>query len=420
MANPVIRTRMIELLTGGDFTVTALADRLAVSYNSAAKAITRAREEGEVHVCGYAARTAAIYRLGAGVDVARPALDPVVPAPSCRDDWSLIRERAVSESVLEYFELDVLPGVKHFTCNRYKATLSVESCADKFKLSISGDAFGRHAHCRLCPIGAAHSGAGPDLNLGTLKGGLTCSRCHRLNGRLIRKRMCISCQNREYEYIKQRNAKGTKPLRHPSLHRLTIGYMAGGKVRTHAVERAIDMTELIVDVLRDSEHSPSFAWLADPATRALRDTPDLDFSISGNVDEVAPVADVDVPTVLDVVQPDPAADVVEHVVDPFEAVRRLLDDVRDVPVRAPLISKRQKNKLRQQQRQQVRLSTVTIQLMRVVGALPPAPPVVTPAPEPHLYLASVMSGGAAFGDRSMSGCCTRSAGFADGLHGCNG
>ncbi|REG61558.1 hypothetical protein B0G80_4411 [Paraburkholderia sp. BL6669N2] len=311
MANPVIRTRILDMLRSADFTVAALADLLAVPYNSAAKAIARARAEGEAHVCGYAARTAAIYRLGAGVDIACPALDPVVPAPSCRDDWSLIREPAVSESVLQYFELDVLPGVKHFMCDRYKATLSVESCADKFKQANSGDAFGRHAHCKRCPVGAAHGGAGPDLNLGTLKGSLTCSRCHRTNGRLIGKRLCISCYNRQRERLLMKNAKGSAPIKHPPLHRLTIGYMAGGKVGTHTVERAVETTELIVDLLRDSEHSPSFQWLADPATRALRSNPDLDFSISSDdVDNVVPVADA--AAVVDSVQDPPEHAVAER------------------------------------------------------------------------------------------------------------
>lgn len=369
MANPVIRTRMIELLAGGDFTVMALADRLAVPYNSAAKAITRAREDGEVHVCGYAARTAAIYRLGAGVDVGRPAMDQSVPAPSCRDEWSLIREPAVSESVLEYFELDVLPGVKHFTCDRYKATLSVESCAEKFRLANSSDAFGRHAHCRLCTIGAAHNGAGPNLNLGTLKGSRTCSRCHRQNGRLIGKRLCVSCMNRQYESIKNRNAKGTAPIKHPPLHRLAIGYIAGGVLKTHTVERAVDTTELIVDCLRDSEHSPGFTWLADPATRALRDNPDLDFSISDDIDVAAQV-----PAALDVVQDDPVANVET---DPFQAVRDAVEQFeRDVP--ALTVLSRRAARCQRQAARQVRASNVTLQLMRAIGVLPfPAPVVVS-------------------------------------------
>ncbi|RZF23842.1 hypothetical protein EVC45_41995 [Paraburkholderia sp. UYCP14C] len=334
------------------------------------------------------------YRARRRTDATPESVEPV---ESCSQSPALsAKEISVSESVLQYFELDVLPGVKHFTCDRYKATLSVESCADKFKQANSGDAFGRHAHCKRCPIGAAHGGSGPNLNLGTIKGSLTCSRCHRTNGRLIGKRLCTSCQNRQYESIKKRNAKGSAPIKLPPLHRLTIGYMAGGKVHMHTVERAVDTTELIVDVLRDSERSPSFGWLADSATRALRNNPDLDFSISSDdVDEVVPAAiAASVPASLDVVQADPAADVDA---DPYDVLRDAVEQLEhDAPVLMPTMSRRAGKKLRQQARKQVRVSNVTVNLLRGVGVLPAATPVVEPAPQPF-FSPTLMSGGTAFG-----------------------
>lgn len=390
----LIRESILELLADGDLTAASIADELGALRNSVDKALVRAREEREIHVCGYSVRMAAIYRLGPGVDAARPATpDPVAPAEE-RHDASNVRDVKLRDSQMPvYFELDggLLPGVRHFACDRYKATLSVNSCADKFRLANSGDAFGRHAHCRVCPVGAQHSGAGPDLNLGTLKGSLTCSRCHRQNGRLIGKRLCISCQNREYEWVKKRNAKGSAPIKHPPLHRLTIGYMAGGVLKTHTVERAADVTEMFVDVLRDSEHAPSFGWLADPATRALRDNPDLDFSISSDeVDEVVSVADL--ATVADGVQDVPEqavvpivatvqADVAVPDADPLQAIRDAVEQLEhDAPLSMPTISRRAAKKLRQRARRQVRVSNVTVQLMRSVGVLPAPVPVVVPVP----------------------------------------
>ncbi|MDR6504074.1 hypothetical protein J2785_007268 [Burkholderia ambifaria] len=398
---------MLELLAGGDFTVTALADRLGVLQNSASKAISRAREEGEVHICGYAPRTAAaIYRLSGGVDAARPA--PVVLAPSCRDDWSLVKAPAVSESVLQYFELDVLSGVKHFTCDLYKATLSVESCADKFRLANSSDAFGRHAHCKRCPIGAAHSGAGPDLNLGRLKGSLTCGRCHRASTRLIGRHICVSCFNRARELRIGKNGKGNAPVRLARLDPRSITYRAGGVVKTRKLLESVDTEELIVAVLRDEEHTPEFGWRA----RASMDwllSDEFDRSIPGDVDEVVPVAvaadalhvadrgqgvreqgAIVADTLGDVAAPVPAAlNVVQA--GPYDALRDALEhDDRDVPPSMPTTSRRAAKKLRQQAQRQVRVSAVTVGLLRTVCALPPPVPVIVPPPSDQPIYRAIM------------------------------
>ncbi|MFM0385865.1 hypothetical protein [Paraburkholderia dipogonis] len=425
MANPVIRTRMIELLTGGDFTVTALADRLAVPYNSAAKAIVRAREEGEVHVCGYAARTAAIYRLGAGVDAARPALDPVVPAPSCRDDLSLIRERAVSESVLEYFELDVLPGVKHFTCDRYKATLSVQSCAERWALANEGASDERQSDrmrsCLKCHTGALHAGKS-DMNMSPWKGSMMCARCGEGASRLVGRHLCLSHYNRQRERLLMKNAKGTAPKMHPPLHRRSVSFLTDGAVKTKTIEYTIGLEEVMFSVLRDEVKTVKFGAInVHPALAALRANPDLDFEIRDDVEaepvaSVANVADVvqdllehavvpipladvnvPVPSELDVVQADPAADVEADSYGALrDAVEQLEQRAHDAPVCAT--SRRAAKRQRQQQRRQLRVSSVTANLLISIGALQlPAPLVVAPVPAAPSYSPMLMSGGSAFG-----------------------
>ncbi|TAM06396.1 MAG: MarR family transcriptional regulator [Paraburkholderia sp.] len=480
-----IRVRALSLLGDGNaLTATAISEKLGVDRSAASHAIARAHASGGVRIVDYlrtGASLAPVYGLivagGDECDVERPApLDndacaaayrarhpernrassrawrdrnlehvlakqaeyrarrradatpesaPIEPVESCSQNPVLpAKEIVVSVPVLEYFEMPEMPGRRFFKCEPLRASMLVESCAERWTLA-QGQTEGKYQACKRCARGQAHACAAPDLNVGTLKGSLTCSRCHRQNGRLIGKRLCISCKNREYEWVKGRNAKQTKPVRLPPLFKLAIAYMAGGKVRTHTVTRAVDTTELIVDALRDSEHTPSFGWLADPATRALRDNPDLDFSISDDVDEVVPFADaaavadsvqdaqeqsvapivasplagnvdVTVPAALDVVQADPAGN---FDADPYGALRDAVDQLEhDTPACAPAISKRAAKRQRQQQRRQVRLSNVTAQLMRNVGALPSAPPVVVPVPEAApLYSAFVMSGGAAFG-----------------------
>lgn len=60
---------------------------------------------------------------------------------------------------LEYLEFaNLLPGVKHYKCEKLNSTLSVASCADRFaKANCKGPEANRYFACRSCPIGAAHS-----------------------------------------------------------------------------------------------------------------------------------------------------------------------------------------------------------------------------------------------------------------------
>jgi hypothetical protein len=260
MANPLIRTRSLELLACADFTLAALANRLAVPYNSAAKAIARAKEEGQVHVCGTGARGAAIYRLGA-----RPTLDPVVPASSSRDDWSLIRDPAVSASALEYFEYPELPNIKQFSCTRLKATLSVPACSDRWTRGNAMSPDTRCHACKGCTIGQDHAagvdGGSGDHNTSFLRATLTCARCHKPNGRLIARMVCISCRNREYEWVRQKNSKGTIPRMHPPMARRTLSYRTNGELHRRSA-MTCDETELYIATLRDEQHSVTFGWRA--------------------------------------------------------------------------------------------------------------------------------------------------------------
>lgn len=56
-----------------------------------------------------------------------------------------------------------------------------------------------------------------------------CVRCHQPSvRRLIYGNLCISCANRQFEYIRGRNAKGTVPIKHPPLQVVTMLAESGG------------------------------------------------------------------------------------------------------------------------------------------------------------------------------------------------
>lgn len=137
--------------------------------------------------------------------------------------------------------------------------------------------------------------------------------------------------------------------------------------------------------------------------RALRANPHLDFSIidepsdgempGANVveDAVAPATD----GAMDVACVDePVTNLRGALSDPLQALRDLLErDDRAAPV--PSISRRAAKRMRKAGRQ-VRLSSLTVGLLRGVGALPAPAPVVAPVAVPS-YSPALYSGGQASG-----------------------
>lgn len=101
------------------------------------------------------------------------------------------------------------PHLELFHCDRLRADLSPASCAETY-------ASGRLLGCSGCRIGHLHatqsglisSNAPPRRS--ELEGA-KCTRCERGAPRLIHWRLCPSCFNREREYLRGWNAKGTKP-----------------------------------------------------------------------------------------------------------------------------------------------------------------------------------------------------------------
>lgn len=153
---------------------------------------------------------------------------------------------------VEYFENPLLPGKRMFRCERLCASLQVSACAGMWReANAAGAVPERLFRCRQCPVGAEHAGVA-DANMSPLRGSGICSRCHRSDLRLIGGNICVSCQNRAYEWLKGRNAKGKAPVKCPRLDRRVLKFVCAGQVRTLVRRHTVNTEELVIELLRDS------------------------------------------------------------------------------------------------------------------------------------------------------------------------
>ncbi|BCP56239.1 hypothetical protein K32_48560 [Kaistia sp. 32K] len=162
--------------------------------------------------------------------------------------------------MVEYFTYPELPDRQFFRCDRRKASLQVTACAGMWVEANGKAAPERLDQCRNCPLGAKHAGVG-EISLSPLRGMSICARCEQGATRLVRKHLCISCYNREREFLKGRNARGSAPVKHPQLHQLEIRFQAGPEIERVAMTVA-SRQELVVAVLRDTSKHVTFAFEA--------------------------------------------------------------------------------------------------------------------------------------------------------------
>jgi len=113
----------------------------------------------------------------------------------------------------------------YFRCERYRASLSVKVCAKRWRTAQQAQGFEleRLEHCRGCGVGSCHAGV-PPVAYSPLFGLGVCKRCLRGGARFIaRHGVCVSCVNRFYEVLKNRNSKNTPPVKlHLDARRLAI------------------------------------------------------------------------------------------------------------------------------------------------------------------------------------------------------
>lgn len=165
---------------------------------------------------------------------------------------------------MDYKTISWAPGQQYFHCDPLRATLTVGSCATNWLRSQEREA--GLWQCRGCRLGAEHAGE-EEANLWFGRGELICSRCTRGADRLVKGDQCVSCYNREREFVLGRNARGVYPNKMPRLRERSLFFMQGQAPRQVTRPRSLDMTELIVAQLRDSRESLTFAFRQTPAYR---------------------------------------------------------------------------------------------------------------------------------------------------------
>ncbi len=161
-------------------------------------------------------------------------------------------------SGISYRKIAEIAGASFFDCSRLHAGLTISACAEMWRLANKGRSE-RHTACRVCPVGAAHAGV-PNASRSPISGALVCARCTRGATRLIGKRICISCYNREREFIRGRNARGMVPTKLAPLVGRRVFYLSNGRVHLVRCDRTASDAELVVATLRDAIHSVAFAW----------------------------------------------------------------------------------------------------------------------------------------------------------------
>lgn len=162
----------------------------------------------------------------------------------------------------EYFSMVELPDVQMFRCDKRRACLRVESCAEMWRgANYQRDAPERLDLCKNCPLGAEHAGV-KEVSLSPLRGVSICARCEQGATRLVRRHLCVSCYNREREYLIGKNARGSAPKMHPHLYPLELRILAGDDLQLVKLDKAVDSKELIVAALRDVSRQVTFGFRA--------------------------------------------------------------------------------------------------------------------------------------------------------------
>jgi hypothetical protein len=199
----------------------------------------------------------------------------IFPCTADRGQCGMIRavEMVMAETRsagIAYRQIAEIAGASFFDCSRLHAGLTISACADMWRAANEGRSE-RYTACRICPIGAAHAGV-PNASRSPIRGALVCARCARGATRLIRKRICISCYNRERESIRGRNARGMVPTKLAPLAGRRAFYLSNGRVHLVRSDWTTSDAELVVATLRDAVHSVAFAW-AGTAVRPGSATP---------------------------------------------------------------------------------------------------------------------------------------------------
>jgi hypothetical protein len=130
-------------------------------------------------------------------------------------------------------------------------TLTVRGCVTLYT-SANGqkkpDSWEGRAACRGCPIGSVNATGKAPSEVDKLRVELVrlCSRCGRQPDRMIWNTLCPSCDARQREAVKGRNAKGNRPALSLLLHTEHLAMSVGAATRVIHRSAVTALTEVII------------------------------------------------------------------------------------------------------------------------------------------------------------------------------
>jgi hypothetical protein len=149
-------------------------------------------------------------------------------------------------------------------CARKALRLTAPACAKFWTLSnpVAPPAWDGRFVCHGCPAGAARAGVALDP-MQALRDSLAsiCPRCRCTCTRIINRRLCVSCYNRDREVRCGRNRKGQPPRRVASrLFACRLVAVEAGVPRQIETELASGAFELVLARTRGAPAPVAFGW----------------------------------------------------------------------------------------------------------------------------------------------------------------
>lgn len=158
---------------------------------------------------------------------------------------------------------DLLPGKRHFECEKIRGTLDTGTCANRWLGAKKDREAVRFMACRGCVVGEIHATGVDPLQalrvtgertiVGSPDEGRRCTRCGRGGSRIVGGTLCVSCWNREREFIKKCNAKGKPPVTFVPLMDRQVGIMVDGHPTWMRVQGTQNDREPISRTIRQRE-----------------------------------------------------------------------------------------------------------------------------------------------------------------------
>lgn len=165
---------------------------------------------------------------------------------------------------IEYIEL--VPGLRHFECARQRATISTKTCGERYVKALADPDDCRLDLCRQCRVGPRHIAAETRAGLGetvkarikhTASTGLQsadnprmCVRTGRCDQRLVGKTLSVGASNRQAEWRRGRNAKGSAPSWFVPLTSRRVGVVIDGTPAYRMIDETQNCQEPLARTIR--------------------------------------------------------------------------------------------------------------------------------------------------------------------------